>query len=292
MITNLQIADWSIQIGMTLPSMIAYKYAPFYVDRKNADVESLLFTLVQGKVELPQSMDSPIHKCANGTEWVFYPQSDGVVVKLYMEMFGCTFWMKADSEWKTIVTDWKAEREEDAWALDNIIMLSFIASSSLKNTVLIHSSCVKTLQGEGVAFIGHSNAGKSTHSQLWLKYVDECTLLNDDQPAVRIAKDNIPYVYGTPWSGKGDCYRQDKARLAAIFLMIKAPENNLIPLSPVYAYTTVLSSVSAIKEMENVMKGIVNTVAVIAQQTKVYKFQNRPERDAVAMSAKEVGIAI
>ena len=292
MITNLQIADWSIKIGMALPSLIAYKYAPFYADGQNADAECHLFTLVQGKVELPQSTEVPIHKCANGTEWVFYPQHDGVVVKLYMEMFDCTYWMKADMEWKTIVTDWKAEREEDAWALDNIIMLSFVASSSLKDTVLMHSSCVRTLQGEGVAFIGHSNAGKSTHSQLWLQYVDQCTLLNDDQPAVRIAEGNVPYVYGTPWSGKGDCYRQEKARLAGVFLMVKAPENRMIHLNSIQAYTTVLSSVSAIKEMGNIMKGIVNTVAVIARQAKVYRFENRPEKEAVALSAKEIGIEI
>lgn len=291
MVTNLQIADWSIQIGMALPLPIAYKYAPFYAEEKT-DAGCLLFTLVQGEVAFPQSTDAPIHKCANGTEWVFYPQHEGVVVKLYMEMFDRTYWMRADMEWKTIVTDWKAEREEDAWALDNIIMLSFIASSSLKNTVLMHSSCVRTLQGEGVAFIGHSNAGKSTHSQLWLQYVEQCTLLNDDQPAVRIAKDNIPYIYGTPWSGKGDCYRQEKARLVAVFQMIKASKNNIVSLSSIQAYTTVLSSVSTIKEMGSIMKGILNTVAVIARQAKVYGFENRPEREAVALSAQKIGIMI
>lgn len=292
MITTLQIAEWNIRIGMALPSPIAYKYVPFHAERPMPDAGCLLFTLVRGEVTLPQPADVPIHKCDNGTEWEFYPQHDGIVVKLYMEMFGRTYWMRADKEWKTIVTDWKGECEEDAWALDNIIMLSFIASSSLRNTVLMHSSCVRTLQGEGVAFIGHSGTGKSTHSQLWLQYADQCTLLNDDQPAVRIKEDGIPYIYGTPWSGKCDCYKQEKARLVAVFQMIKAPENRIVPLNSIQAYTTVLSSVSVIKEMENMMKGILNTVATIARQVKVRGFENIPGKEAVALSAKEIGIVI
>lgn len=292
MIMNLQIADWDIQINMTLPSLIAYKYAPFYNKRQKTDAENFLFTLSQGEITLPQSTNAPIHKCANGTEWEFYPKHDGIVVKLYMQMSGRTYWIKADMEWKKIVTDWEMKYKEDAWALDNIIMLSFIASSSLKNTVLIHSSCIKTLQGDGVAFIGHSNAGKSTHSQLWLQYVPKCTLLNDDQPAIRISEDNTPYIYGTPWSGKGACYKQDKVKLTAIFLMIKAPVNKLITLNSIKSYTTVLSSVSVIKEIENIMKGILNTTAVITQKVNVYNLENGAGKEAVALSAKELGITI
>ena len=56
---------------------------------------------------------------------------------------------------------------------------------SFAGVVLIHASCV-ALDEEGVAFIGPSGIGKSTHSGLWLKHIPGTRLLNDDQPALRL----------------------------------------------------------------------------------------------------------
>ena len=55
--------------------------------------------------------------------------------------------------------------------------------------------------------LGKSGTGKSTHSRLWLKYIPDTKLLNDDNPAVRIMDNNTIMIYGTPWSGKTPCYK-------------------------------------------------------------------------------------
>lgn len=290
MTTILNIADWNIHLGMELPSAIAHKYASFHADEPVGDNDRL-FSLTPGTVEQPSICSQQVHKCDNGSTWVFYQQPEKVIVKLIMDMSGKVYWLQADKAWQSVTTDWEGGGEEDAWALDNIIMLSFIIASSQRNTVLIHASCIKTQFGEGVAFIGKSGAGKSTHSQLWLKYVGQCTLLNDDQPAIRVKQDDIPYLYGTPWSGKGNCYKQDKARLVGIVLMRQALMNRVVLQNSVQAYAAVLSAVPAIKEMTDVMKGISNTVATLAIRTKIAVLENCADIEAVKMSQQVCGVS-
>jgi hypothetical protein len=70
------------------------------------------------------------------------------------------------------------------------------------NGVMLHSSCVE-YEGKAYLFSARSGTGKSTHTHLWLKYLDGCRIINDDKPAIRII-DGIPYAFRTPWSGKTD----------------------------------------------------------------------------------------
>lgn len=288
----MSIAGWEVQIGFALPSHIARKYAPFYAERRETKAEDVLFEITEDAVALPQvgAAGGCIHQCENGTEWKFYPVSGGWVVKLHMQDSGRSYLMRANTEWSQIATNCRVEDEKDAWALDNVLMLAFVVSSALRGTILIHSSCVMTKSGEGVAFIGPSGAGKSTHSQLWLRHVEGCSLLNDDQPAVRQGADKAYYIYGTPWSGKGNCYRQAKARLSAVFQMCQASDNRLQRLDKVSAFVALLSVTSVVKEMAEVMRGISATIAGVASQTKVYVLENKPEKEAVELSAGEIGI--
>lgn len=292
--TNLCIADWNIRVDATLSLLLADKYTPFYTERLNDGcTDNLLFTLDCSEINSAFPEEGYLHICDNGTYWSFYPQADGWLVKLYLQFYEQTYRIRTDKEWKHIEADgFRQVDESDACALDNILMLAFAIASAEQNTVLIHSSCVKTRENEGIAFIGQSGAGKSTHSQLWLRYVEGCELLNDDQPVIRLDADRVPWLYGTPWSGKGECYKQEKVRLKVLGLMRQASENHLIPLNSIAAYTTVLSAVSVVREMTEAMKGISNTAATIALQTDIFILENRPEKEAVALSAGRLGIKI
>ena len=63
--------------------------------------------------------------------------------------------------------------------------------------------------------MGKSGTGKSTHSRLWLENVPGATLLNDDNPIVRLTLVGA-IVYGSPWSGKTPCYKNESAPLAGV----------------------------------------------------------------------------
>ena len=93
-------------------------------------------------------------------------------------------------------------------------------------------------------FLGHSGTGKSTHSSLWLKYIQGTALVNDDNPVVRVLEDGEVRVYGSPWSGKTPCYRNVSYPVGAIVKLDQAPYNEIQPLKGIRAYAAVVPSIS------------------------------------------------
>lgn len=74
----------------------------------------------------------------------------------------------------------------------------------LNDAFVLHSACFD-VDGVGVAFAAHSGTGKTTHMNLWQKYLGEkMVVVNGDKPIVRFFEDEPeqPYAYGTPWNGK------------------------------------------------------------------------------------------
>ncbi|MCM1286654.1 MAG: hypothetical protein NC227_10940 [Bacteroides sp.] len=94
------------------------------------------------------------------------------------------------------------------------------------NGILLHSSCI-VVDGKAYAFSADSGTGKSTHTELWLKYFGErAYMLNDDKPAIRLIDGKV-YACGTPWSGKYDYSSPKVVELAGICFLERS-ENNWI----------------------------------------------------------------
>lgn len=73
-----------------------------------------------------------------------------------------------------------------------------------RDSFVLHSACFD-VEGVGVAFAAHSGTGKTTHMNLWQKYLgDKMTVVNGDKPIIRFFKDNpdTAYAYGSYWNGK------------------------------------------------------------------------------------------
>jgi len=91
---------------------------------------------------------------------------------------------------------------------------NFIASNG---GIVLHSSAI-SYNGEGILFSAASGTGKSTHTQLWKKlYPESVEFVNDDTPAI-FFKDNVPYMYGLPWSGKGENKNMSVPLKSVVFL--------------------------------------------------------------------------
>jgi hypothetical protein len=92
------------------------------------------------------------------------------------------------------------------------------------NGILLHSSCI-VVDGKAYAFSADSGTGKSTHTNLWLKYFgDRAHMLNDDKPAIRLI-DGTVYACGTPWSGKYDYSTPEVVPLAGICFLERSEDN-------------------------------------------------------------------
>ncbi len=104
-----------------------------------------------------------------------------------------------------------------------------------KGTIAIHSSCI-VCGGKAALFLGESGTGKSTHTRLWRENVPGAVLLNDDSPIVRVLEDGSVWVYGSPWSGKTPCYKQEKYPLCGCVRLSQAPYNKIHKLHVLKAY--------------------------------------------------------
>ena len=93
--------------------------------------------------------------------------------------------------------------------LSSMLRIAFAQAVILREGLSIHASAVVS-DGKAYLFLGKSGTGKSTHARLWLKNIPGSHLLNDDNPAVRLI-DGSPVAFGTPWSGKTPCYRDESA---------------------------------------------------------------------------------
>lgn len=262
-------------MGDSCPDNVICRMEPGSTDEASTDV--LLESCSFGDSE-----KLSVFGCRDGrfiSEVTFLNKATGSIVE---------FRTVASKDWKYVVIDKKCCNGNcPAPVADKLVMMAFVYSAARHNTVLLHSSCVKTDKG-GMAFIGFSGDGKSTHSQVWIKSFEGVSLLNDDQPAVRITGNGEVRIYGTPWSGKTPCYVQDSARLLGFARMVKAPFNRVTPYSPVFLFKELMEACSLMKKDKESMRIIMSTLSGIAAAVPGFKLENRPEREAAVMLARHI----
>ena len=160
-------------------------------------------------------------------------------------------------------------------------------AASKHQTAAIHTSVI-VANNEAVMFLGESGTGKSTHTRLWRENIVGAALLNDDSPFLRI-KDGRPMVYGSPWSGKTPCYKQEAYPLRAIVRLSQAPHNAIRRLRTMQAIGALLPSMPPAfafdKELEERMFEILSaTIANVA----IYHLECLPNAEAAQLSYNTV----
>lgn len=98
-----------------------------------------------------------------------------------------------------------------------------------KNRFLMHSSVLE-YDGNGYAFLGRSGTGKSTHTKLWLKYLQNTRVINGDKPILEYTGKEI-IVHGTPWQGKERWGCKASVALRGFCFLEQAKQNAIQRLS-------------------------------------------------------------
>lgn len=149
--------------------------------------------------------------------------------------------------------------------------------------IAVHASTI-AYKGRGVLFLGESGTGKSTHTRLWRKHIPEVYLLNDDSPLVRMC-DGTAYLYGSPWSGKTPCYRNERVELAAIVRLSQATTNSIRRLSTLEAINALYPSCPPAFSNDNELSGLIcSTLSDILSCTPVYYLACLPDEAAARLS--------
>ncbi len=183
-------------------------------------------------------------------------------------------------------TDYKraevfAERN-NPFGINNALMVMYALATSDKHTALFHSSVV-SYKGRAYMFLGKSGTGKSTHSSLWLKYIEGTELVNDDNPVVRYLDDGSIYVYGSPWSGKTPCYRNVSYPLGAIVDLSQAPKNVIRRFRPIEAYAALIASISGKRWDSKLAEGLHETENLLATNASVWHLDCLPDEEAAVL---------
>lgn len=217
----------------------------------------------------------------NGIGYEVYNTPGGWTVTIELNDRRQVFY--ATHDWQHLYTDLSLVEENERLFLNNFLIMAFGMASAPLKTINAHASVIE-LDGKALLFLGKSGTGKSTHSRLWQEFVPDCSLLNDDEPVVRICNDGIVRVYGTPWSGKTPCYKNRSAEVAAFVHLYQHPGNKLSPLKGLHALSSLLQSATMMRNDTRNKNLITDTVADILKYTPVYRLDCRPDREAVILT--------
>lgn len=154
-------------------------------------------------------------------------------------------------------------------------------------TVAIHTSVIE-YKGRTVLFLGESGTGKSTHTRLWRENIEGAVLLNDDSPMLRII-DGKPWMFGSPWSGKTPCYKQESYPLAACVRLSQAPYNKIRRLSIPQAYAALHPSCPPDFAYDDALYDYISeTIGEVLAQVPLYHLVCLPDADAARLSCQTV----
>ena len=152
-----------------------------------------------------------------------------------------------------------------------------------RGAVPVHTSAV-VCDGKAVLCLGESGTGKSTHTRLWRENIAGAFLLNDDSPIVRAEADGI-YAYGSPWSGKTPCFRQERYPVAALLRIVQRPENTIKRLGVVEAFAALQPSCPPVlAHDEGCMDMTVDFISKVVSRVPVFRLGCLPDADAARLS--------
>lgn len=195
--------------------------------------------------------------------------------------------LRSSSQYENAVLTTTSHRLQHA--IDNSLMLLFAFAAAPASTLLFHSSTV-VWHDRAYMFLGVSGTGKSTHSRLWLKNIEQTHLLNDDNPVVRINEQGIPIVYGSPWSGKTPCYRNEQYPLGAIVKLCQYPENQIQQLSVIDSYVALTESISGKRWEKRIAHGLNTTIGKLLEATNVFLLKCLPDAEAAQLCWQRVTV--
>lgn len=181
-----------------------------------------------------------------------------------------------------------AQRGTIGFVLNNFLMMLYAFNAARHHTLLMHASVIAS-DNKGYLFLGKSGTGKSTHTSLWLKHFPECHLLNDDNPVVHVditGKQVI--VFGSPWSGKTPCYRNESMPVGAFVRLEQAPQNEIKKEGTVRAFAALLPSCSCLKQDKEIYGEIVSTITDLASLAPTFHLKCLPNQEAAELCRKTV----
>ena len=270
---------FEVTLPDSLPEDILNPYMPFHTETQDEPLFKLKLNLTD---DLASVSKGRLKECFNDEPpylWMFEKNGRYNFAFSYLkDKPDCILMPSLEYTDNVLYVSRKDADRLAGFALSNSLMLLYAFKSMEHETLMVHASVI-SYDGGGYMFLGKSGTGKSTHSRMWLQKIEGCTLLNDDNPVIRIV-DGKAYVYGTPWSGKTPCYKNMSVPLKAVVRLSQAPCNKIERLIPLKAYASLMPSCSCMRWDRKSTDRLHAAVEKVIMNTGCWHLECLPDADA------------
>ncbi|MDR3011430.1 MAG: hypothetical protein LBV59_26150 [Sphingobacterium sp.] len=249
-----------------------------------AEKTDISITISLAKAPIPEEMGilRTDESIAWGDRFRFYEKEDTFITTIINEQGNAAWYLQSDRNFEqSVLYVPESTADEQSGVITWMAMMIFGQASLLHQTIMIHAS-VANHNGKGVAFLGKSGTGKSTHSRLWLKHIPNTVLLNDDNPAIRISDKGV-LIYGTPWSGKTPCYKNEQLPLQGFVRLQQAPMNEFEWQNGLKGFIAVLPSCTSIRWNKELFSNMNTILEKIIAQVPVGYLKCLPDAAAAEL---------
>ena len=192
----------------------------------------------------------------------------------------------ADASFSSVYASIRTNAATAGSILSSMLRIAFAQAVILREGLSIHASAVVS-DGKAYLFLGKSGTGKSTHARLWLKNIPGSHLLNDDNPAVRLI-DGSPVAFGTPWSGKTPCYRDESAPVGGFVRLRQGDTDIFTEKEDVAAFVALLPSCSVIHSDANLQSMLYDTLTRLSERVPVGELTCLPDDESAIVCHKNI----
>lgn len=257
-------------------------YEPFLVEKP----KQLVFAItINTASHLEFEYTEQTKNIVNGVTSINGVNEKGNDIYIYYWKEKNMFWLECDKHYqKGVLTITGVQKKI---ALDFALTIMYRYSTLKLKTAAIHASTV-SYKGVAYLFLGISGTGKSTHSRLWLKHFEGTELINDDKPIIRIMDNGEVRVYGSPWSGKTQCYRNVDYPVGAMVKLNQAPHNKIRRLGKVEAYCYLLQSIYGKRWNENVSTPLHQLEEKLVELVPMWHLECLPDLEAAELCKETI----
>ena len=263
--------------------ILGNEYVSFY---NNSGIKSNINILIKPRLYIREPRGNLIHD--RELEWYINPNDDyyHYLVMRDEKTSKLVAKMKANREWTDIIISYNPKYPNIEFLI-HILLVGIVFRNRIifHDGIVVHASAV-CYKDYCVVFPAPSGTGKSTHAQLWEKYLD-AVVINDDHPAIKII-DNKPVVFGTPWAGSTYKYKNTHAPLKAIVILEQAPFNSIRKLNSDEIINHLLPRCFLPYYDKELMKKAMDLFESMISKVPVYMLKCRPDQEAVNVAVKEI----
>jgi len=184
----------------------------------------------------------------------------------------------ANADFTNITASIAPDAPDCGLILTSMLRIAFAQAVLTRDGISIHASAVAA-DGKAWLFLGKSGTGKSTHARLWLRNIPGARLINDDNPVVRLI-DGKPVAFGTPWSGKTPCYRNESYPVGGVVRLVQGDVDIFTKKDEVAAFVALLPSCSVVHSDSGLQSRLCDTLTRLIELIPVGELKCLPDNES------------